>query len=99
MVVIMMFGLKNVSTTFQRMVMEIFEEFILNFMQVFLDDFALFNTLLEHIKCLQKCCMTRLSLNPAKCAIAVRSDVLLGHAISKEDIAIVTQTNSKLSWM
>ena len=29
--------------------MEIFEEFIPNFMQVFLDDFALFNTLLQHI--------------------------------------------------
>ena len=33
-VVVMMFGLKNAPITFQRMVMEIFEEFIPNFMQV-----------------------------------------------------------------
>ena len=51
-VVVMMFGLKNMPTT---LVMEIFEEFIPNFMQVFLDDFALFSTLFEHIEYFTKC--------------------------------------------
>ena len=40
--IVMMFGLKTAPATFQRIIMEIFEEFILAFMQVFLDDFVVF---------------------------------------------------------
>ena len=39
--VVMMFRLKTTPTTFQHIIMEIVEEYILAFMQVFLDDFAL----------------------------------------------------------
>mgnify|MGYP000043487131 CR=1 FL=1 len=38
--VVMIFKLKTASATFQRIIMEIFGEFIPAFMQVFLDDFA-----------------------------------------------------------
>jgi hypothetical protein len=37
-VVVMMFGLKTAPATFQQIIMEIFEEYIPGFMQVFLDD-------------------------------------------------------------
>ena len=37
--VVMMFGLKTTPTTFQRIIMEMFGEYIPAFMQVFLDDF------------------------------------------------------------
>ena len=37
--VVMMFGLKTALATFQRIIMEIFGEYILGYMQVFLDDF------------------------------------------------------------
>ena len=38
----MMFRLKNALDTFQRIIAEIFGEFIPTFMQVFLDDFAIY---------------------------------------------------------
>ena len=41
--VVMMFGLKTVPETFQRIIMEIFGEYIPAFMQVFLDDFAVYS--------------------------------------------------------
>ena len=46
---VMMFGLKTTSTTFQPIIMEIFGEYILAFMQEFLDDFAVYSTEQEHI--------------------------------------------------
>jgi hypothetical protein len=72
--------------------MEIFEEYILGFMQVFLDDFAAFETRKAHLQhvelCLKKCREARLSLNPAKCAFVVISGMLLGHIVSKDGIAM-----------
>jgi hypothetical protein len=89
----MMFGLKTAPATFQRIIMEIFEEYIPGFMQVFLDDFVVFGSRkmhLQHVEmCLQKCRAARLSLNPAKCAFAVTSGMLLGHIVSKDGIAMV----------
>jgi hypothetical protein len=88
----MMFGLKTAPATFQQIIMEIFEEYILGFMQVFLDDFAVFGSQKMHWQhvemCLQKCRGARVSLNPAKCAFAVTSGILLGHIVSKEGIAM-----------
>ena len=56
--VVMMFGLKTAPTTFQRIIMEIFAEYIPGFMQVLLDDFAVFGGRMEHLRhirlCLQK---------------------------------------------
>ena len=40
--VVMMFRLKTASGTFQQTIMEIFGEYIPAFMQVFLDDFAVY---------------------------------------------------------
>ena len=91
-VVIMMFGLKTASATFQRIITEIFEEYIPAFMQVFLNDFAVYgklNTHLAHLHlCLQQCQHTRLNLNLAKCAFYVTSSVLLGHIFSHAGIAM-----------
>ena len=41
--VVMMFGLKIAQATFQRIIMEAFGEYIPTFMQVFLDDFVVYN--------------------------------------------------------
>jgi hypothetical protein len=90
--VIMMFGLKTAPVTFQRIIWEIFEEYIPRFMQLFLDDFAAFGTRkahLQHVELyLKKCREARLSLNPAKCAYGVTSEMLLGHIVSKDGIAM-----------
>jgi hypothetical protein len=62
-------------------------------MQVFLNDFPVFGTRKAHLQhvelCLEKCRKARLSLNPAKCAFAITSGMLLRHIVSKEGIAIV----------
>jgi hypothetical protein len=64
--VVMMFGLKTAPATFLRIIMEIFEGYIRGFMQVFLDDFAVFGTRKAHLQhvalCLKKCREARLSL-------------------------------------
>ena len=54
-VVVMMFGLKTVPATFQRIIMEIFVEYIPSFMQAFLDDFAVFGDAKEHLRYIQLC--------------------------------------------
>ena len=41
-VVVMMFGLKTTPATFQRIISEILGDYIPAFMQVFLDDFAVY---------------------------------------------------------
>ena len=61
-------------------------------MQVFLDDFAVYSKKGEHLDhlrlCLEKCRGYRLSLNPAKCIFGVTNDMLLGHIVSKDGIAV-----------
>ena len=61
-------------------------------MQVFLNDFAVYGTVADHLQhlqlCLEHCRVSRLSLNPAKCAFGVTSGSLLGHIVSKEGIVV-----------
>jgi hypothetical protein len=91
-VVVMMFGLWIAPATFQWIIMEVFEEYIPSFMQVFLDNFAVFVTRkvhLQHVElCRKKCREARLSLNLAKCAFEVTSGLILGHSVSKDRIAM-----------
>ena len=57
--VLMMFCLKTPPTTFQRAIQEIFVDYIPTFMQVFLDDFVVYNRETDHFThlqlCLEKC--------------------------------------------
>ena len=46
---VIMFGLKSAPTTFQLIITEIFDEYIPAFMQVFLDDFAVYGQQLEDL--------------------------------------------------
>ena len=84
--VVMMFVLKTAPTTFQRVIQEIFGEYIPTFMQVFLNDFVVYSRKSEHFEhlrlCLEKCRKGRLSLYPAKCAFGVTGGTLLGHIVS-----------------
>ena len=82
----------SIPATFQRIITKRFDEYISAFMQVFLDDFAVFGMHKDHLHhlrlCLERCRATRLSLNAAKCAFGVTSGALLGHIVSKEGIAV-----------
>ena len=92
MAMVMMFGLKTAPITFQRVVQEIFAEYIPAFMKVFLDDFAVYSCKSEHFEhlrlCLEQCRKGRLSLNLAKCAFGATSGTLLGHIINQEGIVV-----------
>ena len=89
---VMMFGLKTTPATFQCTITEIFGDFIPAFMQVFLDDFAVYGTRGDHLDDLKLCSewghTSRLSLNPTKCAYEVTRGTLLGHIMSKDGIAV-----------
>ncbi|MCO5571412.1 hypothetical protein L7F22_025152 [Adiantum nelumboides] len=89
---VMWFGLWNAPSTFQRDMFEIFVPYLINFMRIFLDDLSVFGAQLEHLKhlrlCFLKCRKVNFSLNPLKCAFAVRSGRLLGHVVSEDGIAM-----------
>ena len=88
----MMFGLKTAPTTFQKVIQEIFNDYIPAYMQVFVDDFAVYNRntkYFEHLSlCLERCQKGRHSLNLTKCAFWVTSGALLVHIVSQDGIAV-----------
>ena len=47
--VVMMFGLKIALSTFQRIISEVFDEYIPAFMQVFMDNFAVYGRRNDHL--------------------------------------------------
>jgi hypothetical protein len=46
------FGLKNAPTIFSRLVIETFKEFIHQFLEVYLDDWIIYNLLKNHVEVL-----------------------------------------------
>jgi hypothetical protein len=69
--VVMPFGLKNVPTTYQRVVNSTFKDYFGMFMKLFLDDFNVFSDLDTHLTklqlCFDKCREFNISLNLEKC--------------------------------
>jgi hypothetical protein len=49
------FGVKNGPPTYQREITKAFHEYIDVFMNIFLDDFTIFNDLSTHLEKLRKC--------------------------------------------
>lgn len=92
MCTVMWFGLRNVPSTFQRAMNEIFAPFLTDFMRIFLDDLSVFGSVDQHLQhlrlCFEHCREVSFSLNPLKSVFVVRSGKLLGHIISKEGIAV-----------
>ena len=90
--VVITFGLKTAPTTFQCIIVEIFDDYIPSFMQVLLDDFDMYGQQLEHLTQLRlrldRCRQPQLSLNTTKCAFFVTSGTLLGHIVSQEGIVM-----------
>ncbi|GKE93120.1 reverse transcriptase domain-containing protein [Tanacetum coccineum] len=87
----MPFGLCNSSGTFQRCMMAIFHDMIEETMEVFMDDFSVFedsfSSCLFHLdKMLKWYEDTNLVLNWEKCHFMVKEGIVLGHKISKSGI-------------
>ncbi len=87
--IVMPFGVKNGLPTNQRAITKVFHEYIDVFMEIFHDDFTIFNNLSTHHeklkKCFLKCKEFGISLNLNKCAFMVSLRTILGFIISKEE--------------
>nr|GEZ15289.1 reverse transcriptase domain-containing protein [Tanacetum cinerariifolium] len=89
----MPFGLCNAPGTFQRCMMAIFHDMIEQTMEVFMDDFSVFenyfSTFLTNLeKMLKRCEDTNLALNWEKIHFMVKEGTVLGHKISKKGIEV-----------
>nr|GEW19550.1 reverse transcriptase domain-containing protein [Tanacetum cinerariifolium] len=89
----MPFGLCNAPGTFQRCMMAIFHDMIEKTMEVFMDDFSVFEnsfqSCLSHLeKMLKRCEDTNLCLNWEKSHFMVKEGTILGHKISKKGIEV-----------
>nr|GEY59786.1 reverse transcriptase domain-containing protein [Tanacetum cinerariifolium] len=89
----MPFGLCNAPGTFQRCMMAIFHDMIEKTMDVFMDDFSIFedsfSSCLSYLDTmLQRCEDTNLFLNWEKCHFMVKEGIVLGHKISKNGLEV-----------
>jgi hypothetical protein len=88
----MPFGLCNAPGTFQRLMMDIFKDFLRHFLEVFIDDFAVFSNNEDHLeylrKTFQRCRETNLKLHPGKCFFGMSSGILLGHIVGPHGLQV-----------
>nr|GFB04732.1 reverse transcriptase domain-containing protein [Tanacetum cinerariifolium] len=89
----MPFGLCNAPGTFQRCMLAIFHDMVEKTMEVFMDDFSVFENSSENClsridKMLQRNEDTKLCLNLEKGHFMVKEGIVLGHKISKNGIEV-----------
>jgi hypothetical protein len=84
----MPFGVKNGPPTYQKVVSRTFRDYLDKFMNIFLDDFNVYNDMDIHLQKLRLCFKNykefRISLNPNKCTFMLFLGMILGFIISKE---------------
>ncbi|GJS16929.1 reverse transcriptase domain-containing protein [Tanacetum coccineum] len=90
---LMPFGLCNTHATFQRCMTAIFHDMVEDFMEVFMDDFSVFDNSFNHClgnldKMLARCEETNLVLNWENCHFMVKEGIVLGHKTSGEGIEV-----------
>jgi hypothetical protein len=82
---VMSFSLKSTPAVFSRIVIETFQEFIHKFIEVYMDDWIVYNLLKEHVGLLRLmfdiCREFPISLNLRKCIFCVPHGNLLGHIV------------------
>ncbi|KAM1581578.1 hypothetical protein ACFX10_029417 [Malus domestica] len=88
---IMPFGLKNVGSTYQRLVNKMFKNQIGNTMEVYINDMVIKSReRCQHIDHLRNTFDVlrryHMRLNPVKCAFGVSSGQFLGHIVNKQGI-------------
>ena len=89
----MSFGLCNAPASFQRCMMSIFSDMIEEIMEVFMDNFSIYEKTFDHClenldKVLQRCQEKDLVLNWEKCHFMVREGIILGHLVSERGIDV-----------
>ena len=89
----MPFGLCNAPATFQRCMMAIFSDMVERIIEVFMDDFSIFDSSFDHClnnlsKVLERDVETNLVFNWEKCHFMVKEGIVLGHRISSNGIEV-----------
>jgi hypothetical protein len=86
------FGIKKSPTVFSRIVVKSFQEYIYKTMDVYFDDWTIYNIFKNHIQwlrlMLERCSQIQLSLNIKKCIFATRIGILLGHVVCKDGVKV-----------
>jgi hypothetical protein len=83
----MPFGLCNAPATFQRCMVNIFFFYMVEHLEIFMDDFFIYDSSFEECLhrltlVLERCKEKNLVLNLEKCHFMVKQGILLGHVIS-----------------
>ncbi|GKD21747.1 reverse transcriptase domain-containing protein [Tanacetum coccineum] len=89
----MPFGLCNAPSTFQRCMLAIFHDMIEESVEVFMDDFSVFENSFDNClnnldKMLQRCKDACLFLNWEKCHFMVKEGIVLGHKVSEVGLEV-----------
>jgi hypothetical protein len=89
----MSFGLCNAPASFQRCMMAIFSDLIEKVIEVFMEDFSIYDKTFEDClanldKVMRRCQEADLVLNWEKCHFMVREGTILGHKISEKGIEV-----------
>jgi hypothetical protein len=89
----MSFGLCNALVSFQRCIMAIFSDLVEKVMEVFMDDFSIYDKIFKDClanldKVLKRCQMADLVLKWEKCHFIVREGIVLGHKISEKEVEV-----------
>ena len=89
----MSFGLCNAPATFQRCMMSIFSDLTEEVMEIFMDDFTMYESSFENClhnlgTVLHRCQDKNLALNWEKCHFMVTVGIVLGHMISTAGIEV-----------
>jgi hypothetical protein len=83
----MPFGLKNFPIIFSRVVVVAFKYFVHKFLEVYIDDWAIFSLLKDHVEnlrlMLDMCRQCKISLNIKKSIFSTPFGILLGHVVYK----------------
>ncbi len=84
----MHFSVKNGPLTFHKIVTKTFRKYMDTFMNIFLDDFIIYNDMETHLQklrlCFQKCREYNISLKAKKYVFMVIFGVILEFIVSKE---------------
>jgi hypothetical protein len=88
----MLFALKNAPAVFSQIVIAAFREFIHKFVEVYMDDWMVYNLLKYHVGLLwlmfDQCHELHISLNLRKCIFFVPHGNLLGHIVCREGVLV-----------
>ncbi|RVW66466.1 Retrovirus-related Pol polyprotein from transposon 17.6 [Vitis vinifera] len=89
----MPFDLCNAPATFQRCMLNIFNDMVEHIMEVFMDDITIYGSAFDECLVnlevvLHRCIEKDLGLNWEKCHVMVQQGIVLGHIISKQGIEV-----------